>query len=145
GHRGGLLGPRPAEVLRGAEDGPGRRAVRLGGHPAVVRGGAGGGRTGEATGVVAGGVRGVAAAAAAREVGTVAEVVWGEAGEASSGAIAEEPSGRGGRLCPESVGGAPALHDGGLPGDRQQRGGAGLACGRNRPQELPVFWERRRR
>src|SRR5262249_53271974 len=107
--------------------------------------GAGGGRTGEATGVVAGGVRGVAAAAAAREVGRVAEGVWGVAGEASSGDIAEEPSGRGGRLCPESVGGAPALHDGGLLGDRQQRGGTGLTCGRHRTKELSVFWGRRRR
>ncbi len=96
---------------------------------------------GEECRTVAGGVRGVAAAAAARAVGAAAEVLRGVAGEASGVGFAQEPAGRGGGLRPEPVGGAAGVHDGGLPGDRQQRGGAGLAGGRNRSQELPVLWE----
>src|SRR5262249_31182628 len=137
----GLLGARPAEVLRGAADGPGGRAVRAGDHPAVVCGGTEGDGASSGTATHSGRGRGVATATASGAVGATAEVLRAMAGQASVVGPAQEPVGRGGGLRAEPVGGTTGVHDVGLPGDRQQRGGAGLACRRHRTKKLLVLWE----
>ena len=60
----------------------------------------------------------------------------------SAPGAAQEPDGRGDRLCAEPQDGAAAVHGAGIPGDRQQCVGAWGEDDRPGPEELAVFRQR---
>ena len=78
------------------------------------------------------------------ESAPILETFEGLAERPASGVTAQEPAGRGDRICVESLGGAEAVPGGGLPADGQQRGGERGAAGGTGSEELAVRRQRPR-